>query len=1109
MNTRFTNPESIVTGHAEHAEHVGCLFNLHRFCRTALHSHIVGFFRRRNVAGVKTIFLVSILTFLSLLDVSGAPVGTAFTYQGRLSVNGAPANGDYDLQFTLRDAPTAGNAVGSPIAAAPVTVSNGLFTVSLDFGAGVFNGTALWLDIGVRTNGSVAAYALLTPRQSLTATPFAVQAQNATTAASLSGTLSTSQIPNLDAAKITSGTLNAAQIPGLDASKIATGLLSDARLSANVPRLAGSNSFSGSNYFANSVGIGTTSPLASLDIQAGVSNITPGILAELVDDKNGWNDLDGYPLVAVSSNLLAAASTVSNTVTLATFDGYNVSRKFTFKNGQGGYTNLQYITSVVVSTNLLIIASTSAVTVVDVTDPSNPVLRALLRDGVGGFNEIANPASLALEGRLLAIAGSADSAVTLVDLSNPASPVLKSVIKNGQFGFTNIAGAYGVSMQGGLLAIAGYNYYSGITLVDVSNPAIPVLRSSFVYGQPGFGNFAFYLISGLQLDGNLLGIWNYYGYNALVDVSNPSAPVFSSDIPFSGYAMSFVNGLLWCGNYYGYLSAFDVSDAAHPTLKAALTAGRAGYNRLYPTSLTSVGNSLVIGSYSSVTILDTSVRSGISLETQGWVGIGTTNPLAPLHVVGNLLVENADRAEIKANKVELGYSQATGYGSSSIGYSSTASGDYSTAIGYSSTVSGSYSLAIGTSDLAKGDFSFAVGTSAKATNNGAFVWADSNGSDFSSTADNQFSVRASGGVRLVTSGAGLSVDGDTKLNDRNLLLRNDSNHGLGWYGTGKLFGGLNLDGPVLYGFTGGALGTIGAGQSAALSWNYNQQVGIGVTTNLAEVLEVSGQDTTVRIRNTNDLGGGFIGDTYATLQLGIYNPSGSAFGGIGAGTKRSLFGMDYNGKVGSLSSAYGPPTFRNVLDDGSGNMSMAGNFSFGSTGRQMINLFSTTYGIGTQTSTLYDRSAGGFAWFKGGIHSNTQNDPGSGGTLLMRLDTTGLYVNGTFVNASDRNAKTNFKDVSAIEMLDKVAALPLSTWNYKADPDSRHVGPMAQDFRALFGLGHDDKSIATVDADGVALAAIQGLNQKLETQVKTKQAQIDSLEKRLADLEKFVQSMAK
>ncbi len=97
-------------------------------------------------------------------------------------------------------------------------------------------------------------------------------------------------------------------------------------------------------------------------------------------------------------------------------------------------------------------------------------------------------------------------------------------------------------------------------------------------------------------------------------------------------------------------------------------------------------------------------------------------------------------------------------------------------------------------------------------------------------------------------------------------------------------------------------------------------------------------------------------------------------------------------------------------------------------------------------------------------------------------------------------------------MLARLAEVPISTWNYTSqDASIRHIGPMAQDFYAAFGVGEDDTHITTVDADGVALAAIQGLyaenqalkaaNESLTTENAAQQAQIDGLAARLASLE--------
>jgi hypothetical protein len=106
---------------------------------------------------------------------------------------------------------------------------------------------------------------------------------------------------------------------------------------------------------------------------------------------------------------------------------------------------------------------------------------------------------------------------------------------------------------------------------------------------------------------------------------------------------------------------------------------------------------------------------------------------------------------------------------------------------------------------------------------------------------------------------------------------------------------------------------------------------------------------------------------------------------------------------------------------------------------------------------------------------------------------------------SDRNRKRDFETVDTAAVLEKVAALPITTWSYKfEDPSIRHIGPMAQDFRAAFDVGRTDKLIFQIDADGVALASIQALHAKIEVLEAEKaalQTTLESVEQRLAKLE--------
>jgi len=128
------------------------------------------------------------------------------------------------------------------------------------------------------------------------------------------------------------------------------------------------------------------------------------------------------------------------------------------------------------------------------------------------------------------------------------------------------------------------------------------------------------------------------------------------------------------------------------------------------------------------------------------------------------------------------------------------------------------------------------------------------------------------------------------------------------------------------------------------------------------------------------------------------------------------------------------------------------------------------------------------------------------------IDTsTGAYLSlaGDWTNVSDANRKENFTEIDAREMLELVSRLPVTRWNYKADdPAVQHIGPTAQDFKRIFGVGGDDRSTSTVDPAGVALAAIKGLHEKT-AELERKTAEIEKLEKRVEELSRLVEELGK
>jgi hypothetical protein len=132
----------------------------------------------------------------------------------------------------------------------------------------------------------------------------------------------------------------------------------------------------------------------------------------------------------------------------------------------------------------------------------------------------------------------------------------------------------------------------------------------------------------------------------------------------------------------------------------------------------------------------------------------------------------------------------------------------------------------------------------------------------------------------------------------------------------------------------------------------------------------------------------------------------------------------------------------------------------------------------------------------------------SGGTYIYSSENvkSGVMLSagsGTWASLSDRTAKTDIAPLNDAAILSKVATLPVSTWRYKTEAGVRHVGPMAQDFYAAFGVGEDDRHITSIDEDGVALAAIKALHRENGNL----HAENRDLRSRLARLERTVNEL--
>ena len=224
---------------------------------------------------------------------------------------------------------------------------------------------------------------------------------------------------------------------------------------------------------------------------------------------------------------------------------------------------------------------------------------------------------------------------------------------------------------------------------------------------------------------------------------------------------------------------------------------------------------------------------------------------------------------------------------------------------------------------------------------------------------------------------------------------------------------------------------------------------------------------------------------YATLTGGRNNTICSQYGFVGAGaynTVSGLFGAIPAGISNSVTGAYGFAAGRNAKALHHGAFVWAD---------------STTEDFASEGNDEFRVRAYGGAY----IVTGAQGGPG-------------LYVDGSPVGGqvSDRNKKKNFEALDTEEVLEKLASLEITRWNYKREPDDsvKHMGPMLQDFKPAFYPGREiGETITWQEMHGVELAAIHGLNVKLERKVVEKTREIETLRDELAQLRALVMEMRK
>ena len=281
-------------------------------------------------------------------------------------------------------------------------------------------------------------------------------------------------------------------------------------------------------------------------------------------------------------------------------------------------------------------------------------------------------------------------------------------------------------------------------------------------------------------------------------------------------------------------------------------------------------------------------------------------------------------------------------------------------------------------------------------------------------------------------------------------------------------------------------------QGSDLSVGYGSSVGSGLYSSVA-----GGQD------NTASGSRSFVGDGADNTASG----PGSFVGG-GGYDGSAFFGNTASGAVSAVVGGLDNTASGYASAVGGGYFNRATN-SFATVPG---GFFCLAGGVGSFAagSSAYAYDDNTFVWGDGTLNigdtgPNSFTALASGGFSFYTGTNSGVYLvagGASWSSFSDRNMKKNFQPVDTVAVLDKLAGIPIQRWNYKweRDDDVPNIGPMAQDFKAAFYPGRDDKGISTLEFNGVELAAIQGLNLKLEQQVKEKEQEISDLRRELDEL---------
>ncbi len=1158
---------------------------------------------------------LSIVSLVASTTILMAQV-TSFTYQGFLTDRGAPANGAYDLQFNLYSVNSGGSALTSPIVVSDLRITNGLFSVSLNFGS-QFAGSDRWLEIGFRSGASSGFFTNVVPRQVITAVPYAMFAPSAGTA----GLASSVPANTITASMIADGAVTASKI----AAGVIPGNLTDGGSGAYSSFVESARAFTKDEAlpFTALLPVTTVGGTPSLTFYLNGSSFGTMVgcfgreaisepysfVVEVIAPSPSLDPDAQFGLPArVSFNRYGRNSSFAGIVTgcaLAGYDGTNVLYTFRL---EPPLANLARWSGYRIFQELAVpdivqahYSDTLGLTLVESLSGSYPTRayavqyaethlnffnRLLEEEGIFYYfrQSSSNVPTLTL----------GDAASSYVAAPYSSLPYYGNVAADIPAGTDFIRSFHKAQHQSTFkYTVAGY---------DFNHPSLSLYGSR--HGEIGIGEkyeFGTSLIEPGDLESRA------QVYNEREDVEHQTfvADGNAADLrPGYKFTLEDNSGAGFTGDYV-------VTAVRHAAFRR-LTNGNPSYfygNQLEVVPYTTIfrperktpkpvarpctatvvgpaGEEIYVDSRGRVKVQFRWDREGSSdansscwiRTTTPWSGIGWGAYFVPRmgqEVLVDFLYGDPDQPIITGNlynathpvpyalpaeKTKSGIKSQSSKGGSVAGgnelrfedkkgseelylhgeknmnivteydfthltghdFTQTVDHDWTSRARHDFVLQADNSLTLSSASIRlNSGAGLAIGT----TNNPAYSLSTTgavaaaafrgDGSAVSNLSAAAIATgtlsdsRLSANVALRTGGNVFTgtqniFSGSLRMNDQGIFFRGGSDiyHGLGWVSAGS-FGGANPDGPVLFGCGGGGLGTLCSSPQLALAWNNLGNVWIDPHGSnngaLTPGLLFGSSSSTEGIGSKRTSGGNQYGLDFYTSGSNRVSIANS--GNVGIGTSnptRRLHVVEPDGfgggiQVGGVAADgipklinFGDGDYVHIGENGADDRLelKAGSFYFSS----------GSVGIGTTSPTQKLHVVGGVVFTSGSTNANQSVSWSPG--------------NASWNFTSDRNAKANFKTVDDRDVLERVSRLPLSEWSYLGYPQ-RHIGPMAQDFHELFPLSQSATSIDEADLHGVALAAIRGVNQKLDERSRQLEAENAELKRTVNELKRLVDALVK